>query len=113
MQPPPGLAAPHHPYPSPVAHRAMNPWAIVSISFAIAGVLGAWCFAGLVAVITGHIARHQIKANGEAGAGLALVGLIVGYVEIALFILFVAAYVGFFVFFITFAASHPQPSPSP
>lgn len=113
MQPPPGLPAPPHPYPSPAAHRALNPWAIVSISFAISGVLGSWCIGGVIAVITGHIARHQIKETGESGAGMALAGLILGYVEIGIFMLFIAGYVAFFVFFFTFVAAHPGPSPSP
>ncbi|HEY8863882.1 MAG TPA: DUF4190 domain-containing protein [Candidatus Dormibacteraeota bacterium] len=113
MQPPPGLQAPPHPYPSPEASRRFNPWAIVSISFAVSGVLGSWCFGGLIAVITGHVARHQIKRTGEGGGGLALAGLIMGYVEIALFFLFIAAYVAFFVFIFAFAAAHPFPSPSP
>jgi hypothetical protein len=50
-------------------------------------VIGSWCFGGLIAVITGHVARHQIKQTGEAGATLALVGLIAGYAAIALTLL--------------------------
>ena len=93
--------------------RPYNPWAIASISFAASTVIGSWCFGGLIAVITGHVARHQIKRSGEAGSGLALAGLIIGYVSIGLFLLFILAYVAFFAFFISFAATHATPSPSP
>ena len=102
---PPGYA--------PTAAKPYNPWAIVSLSFAASTVLGSWCFGGLVAVITGHVARHQIKMSGEAGGNLALIGLIVGYLSIALFLLLFAAYIAFIVFIAVFAATHATISPSP
>ena len=98
---------------APEASRHYNPWAIVSVSFAASTVLGSWCLGGLVAVITGHVARHQIKTSGEAGGNLALVGLIVGYLSIALFLLFITAYIAFIVFIAVFAATHATISPSP
>ena len=76
-------------------------------------MIGSWCFGGLIAVITGHIARHQIKRTGEGGATLALIGLIAGYAAIGLTLLFILAYVAFFVFFIALAATHAGSSPSP
>ena len=98
---------------APQASRAYNPWAIVSISFAASTVIGSWCFGGLIAVITGHVARSQIKRSGEAGGNLALVGLIVGYVAIGLTFLFIAVYIAFFVFVFAFAATHSTATPSP
>jgi Domain of unknown function (DUF4190) len=109
--------APAPPPPAPVyvaaPSRPYNPWAIVSISFAASTVIGTWCFGGLVAVITGHIARQQIKRTGEAGGNLALAGLIVGYVAIGLTFLFIVLYIAFFVFVFTFASIHAHPFPSP
>jgi uncharacterized protein DUF4190 len=93
--------------------RHYNVWAIVSICFACSTVIGSWCFGGLIAVITGHVARHQIKQTGEAGGSLALAGLIAGYVAIGLTLAFFTVYVLFFVFMIAFAATHPTPSPTP
>jgi hypothetical protein len=95
------------------ASPPFNPWAVVSIAFAASTVIGTWCLGGLVAVIAGHIARHQIKRTGERGATLALVGLIAGYAAIGLTLLFVLAYMAFVVFLIVLAATHPVPSPSP
>lgn len=113
MQTPPALPPP--PYAPATVHgeRPYNPWAIVSISFAASTVIGTWCFGGLVAVITGHIARHQIKRSGESGASLALAGLVIGYVAIGLFFVFVVSYLLFFVFVFVIAATHPSASPSP
>ena len=114
MEKPPASPAPlAAPAAYPAQPRPYNPWAIVSISFAASTVIGTWCFGGLIAVITGHVARHQIKRTGEAGANLALVGLIVGYVAIGLFLLFIVAYIAFFVFVFAFAATHATATPSP
>ena len=110
---PKDLPPPAQPHSAPPVYRQYNPWAIVSVSFAASTVLGSWFFGGIVAVVTGHVARHQIKQTGEAGASLALAGLIAGYIAIGLFLAFIAAYVAFFVFFFTFIATHPFPTPSP
>jgi hypothetical protein len=42
------------------------------------------------AIVLGHMARHQIKRTGEDGAGLALVGLMLGWAAVALGILAIA-----------------------
>jgi hypothetical protein len=111
VQPVPYTAPPSY---APQAARRYNPWAIVSVSFAASTVLGSWCFGGLIAVITGHVARHQVKTSGEAGGNLALIGLIVGYASIGLFLLFIAFYIGFIVFVLALSATHPgSPSPIP
>lgn len=41
----------------------------------------------IVAIITGHMARGQIRQTGEGGSGLALAGLILGYLHLALAII--------------------------
>src|SRR5713101_9386941 len=112
MQQPPASPPPAPVYTAPRA-RPYNPWAIVSVSFAASTVIGSWCFGGLIAVITGHVARSQIKRSGEAGGNLALVGLIVGYVAIGLTFLFIAVYIALFVFVFAFAATHANATPSP
>jgi len=48
---------------------------------------------GIPAIILGHLARKQIRRTGEQGAGMALAGLILGYVGVALTIVFIIAIV--------------------
>jgi hypothetical protein len=62
----------------------------------------------IVAVITGHMARRQIRQTGEEGNGLALAGLILGYVHLALFALAIVFVLIFAVGMIGFlsAANH-------
>lgn len=57
--------------------RGTNGLALTSLILSILG-------ASLIAVIMGHIARSQIRRTGENGAGMALAGLIIGYVSLAL-----------------------------
>lgn len=65
----PGYAA----YP---AQPMTNTLAVVSLITAILGI-------SIVAVITGHIALSKLKTSGEQGKGLAIAGLVIGYVGIA------------------------------
>lgn len=57
-------------YGQPASER-YNVLAIVSLISAF--------FVSLAAVITGHIALSQIKKTGEKGRGLAIAGLVLGY----------------------------------
>ena len=60
--------------------------AIWSLVLGILGLTCFWLFTAIPAVICGHIAYSRIKRSGGAlaGEGLALGGLITGYVSIAL-----------------------------
>jgi hypothetical protein len=53
-------------------------------------------------VILGHIARRQIRETGENGDGMALAGLILGYVGIGLSVIFAVIIV------VVVAAVHDQ-----
>jgi hypothetical protein len=61
--------------------------AIVSLVAGIASFVLVPILAAIVAVITGHMARKQIRQTGEAGATLAMIGLVLGYVHLALVVI--------------------------
>jgi hypothetical protein len=67
--------------------ESYNPWAIASL------VLGL-CATAILAVIAGHVALSQIKRTGQRGRGLALVGLVLGYLEILFYALLIVAAFG-------------------
>jgi hypothetical protein len=80
------------PYPGPVypppqlmAQRT-NGMAIASLACGI-GQIVAWLPAGIAAVILGHMARRRIRETGEQGDGMAVAGLVLGYIGIVLAIL--------------------------
>lgn len=59
----------------------LNTLAVVSIATAVTG------FGAAAGVITGHVSLAQIKKSGQAGRGLAIAGVAVGYTVIGLWIL--------------------------
>lgn len=67
-----------------------NGFAVASMICGILGVVGLCGYAiggllpAILAVVFGHLARGQIRRNAEQGAGLALSGLIMGYIVIGL-----------------------------
>jgi len=67
--------------PYPVQKSGTNVLAIISL-------VGAFLFP-LAGVICGHIALSQLKRTGESGRGLAIAGLVIGYIYIAFVALFV------------------------
>ena len=67
-------------YVAPPVETKTNTLAIVSLVTSILGI-------GIVGIITGHISLSQIKKTHEQGHGLALAGLIIGYIETAALII--------------------------
>ncbi len=119
----PGHPAPQYPHPHPYAASPTmapmggapapspaHPLALTSMLLGIGA--GAFGFLGLFlgiliplaflaavgAVVTGHIARSQIKRTGREGGGMALTGIIIGYAVAALCILLFLLAIGLGVF---------------
>jgi Domain of unknown function (DUF1707)/Domain of unknown function (DUF4190) len=67
-----------------------NGLALASVLFGLAQFL-IGPFATIPTIVLGHMARNQIKRTGEQGAGLAAVGLVLGWGGLILGILLVAA----------------------
>jgi Domain of unknown function (DUF4190) len=98
--PPPGQQyyGPQPPYPAYQQSYSPYPPAPPTNGLAIAALV---CGVGgfviglsfIPAIICGHLARAQIRRTGEQGAGLALAGLILGYVGSALFIALIGLFI--------------------
>lgn len=69
-----------------------NALAVISM---VAGIIGLFFFGSLIAVICGHISRAQIRSsNGrETGDGMALAGLITGYIGLAFALVFLLIWI--------------------
>ena len=80
-----------NPYGQQNPQDKFNVLSIISLVTSILGI-------SLVGVITGHIGMSQIKKTGEKGRGLALWGLIIGYLGLAIgliaAIIFIAVFIG-------------------
>ncbi|KXC06884.1 DUF4190 domain-containing protein [Microbacterium hominis] len=104
MQPAPGAppvygaAAPYYGAPAPKT----NVLAIISMIAAILGFVWILPFIGsLGGAIMGHISLNQIKKTGEGGRGMALAGVIVGWIGVAIAVIGIA----FFLFFVILGAT--------
>jgi hypothetical protein len=107
---------------APAAATQTNTLAIISI---IAGVgsffahivpgVGGFTVA-LVAIVTGFMARNQIKQTNEQGMWMANAGIVIGFIHIGLIVVAVLA-VLFLIFVVGVAmfgiAAHSQPTPVP
>ncbi|BEL04695.1 hypothetical protein Q0Z83_028860 [Actinoplanes sichuanensis] len=60
-------------------------WATAALVLGIVGILTGWCLAGipsLAAIITGHIGLAETNTGTRGGRGLAVAGLILGYLAV-------------------------------
>jgi DUF1707 SHOCT-like domain/Domain of unknown function (DUF4190) len=74
---------PHGYYPPTFAPKT-NGFAVGALICGIIPFMG-----GIPAVILGHVARGQIRRSGERGDGMAVAGLILGYLWISLWALII------------------------
>jgi len=100
------------------ASRPMNTMAVISLATGI----GSWfllpLIGGVIAVVTGHVAKSQIRRTGEDGATLATIGLVLGYLHLAVVLLVLLLVVlvifGGLAFLIGSGGLHPTtPTPAP
>lgn len=70
-----------YPYQATPTAPRTNGMAIASLVFALLGFT-------IVPVVLGHLALNSIKKTGEGGSALAVIGLVLGYLQIALVVVF-------------------------
>lgn len=110
--PPQPPASPYQPYGAPPAPygsfqptQQTNGLAIGSLIVSIASVVFCCGLPGIAGAIMGHIARKQIREQGQAGDGMALGGIIVGWAAFGLALAGVILYVVLIVVFGVWAES--------
>lgn len=81
--------------PGQPVRRGTNGLAIAALITGIVSLVAVWPlgWAGIAPVIMGHIAVKQCKESGQEGKGLAIGGLITGYIAIGGFILIILFFV--------------------
>jgi hypothetical protein len=96
--------------PAPVATTAATPavvvpqrkteqLAVLSLIFSILGLCGFCCgfflMAAIAGIVCGHVALSRIKANPQLeGHGLAMAGLVIGYVAVASWLVWILLFGG-------------------
>ena len=87
--PPPQAPRPraHHPQaPRPPAKPQMNHLAIYAISMGVIGPMTCGLLS-IPAIITGHMATARLRRSGERGMGLAVTGIVLGWLMVAFWVL--------------------------
>jgi hypothetical protein len=98
--PPPPYAY-GYPYQLPPPRRT-NGLSIASMVVSIVGVAGlcGWgplsVFVSPVGAILGHVAQRQIKISGDSGSGMAIAGIIVGWIGFVLALAYLAFWIWLF-----------------
>jgi len=89
---PPGVQHHYHGASAPMI-RPNNGMATASMVLGLIGFF-ACGVTSVLAIIFGHVAQAQIKRTGEGGSGMAVTGLILGYIVTLGWILFWIFYIG-------------------
>ena len=86
------------PYAAPMPYPRTNGFAITSLVCGILGLCAGGLLAAIPAIVFGHIALAQINRLGgiEQGRGLAIAGLVMGYLYLALITLYLVFIFGLF-----------------
>lgn len=94
----PAQAAQPNPYASQNPYASSTPYAAAPAQktnvLAIVSLVLSILWISIPGVVCGHIALNQIKKTGESGRGLAIAGLVVGYIGIVGGLLLVLLWVG-------------------
>lgn len=83
--PPPPLPSPPPGYTyAPAPSGKTNGLAIASL---VLGIVWVYWIGSILALIFGYIAMSQIKQSGDGGKGLAIAGIVLGWVGVAVLVL--------------------------
>jgi len=77
------------PYPAgywqPVAYQQVQPQRVtdgLAIASMVLGIVWVFWIGSILAVIFGHVALRRIAREGKAGRGMAIAGLVLGYIGV-------------------------------
>lgn len=82
------MSDPISPQPPPPREPGYNTMSIVAFILSF--------FLSIVGIVLGFVALSQIKRTGEHGRGLAIAGIVIGFAEVVLGILFFVIFVAVF-----------------
>jgi hypothetical protein len=72
--------------------RKTNGMALASLISGVVAWVALPLVGGVAAIVCGHIAQKQVRETGEEGAGLAVAGLVLGYLNLVASVLFVCVF---------------------
>jgi hypothetical protein len=93
VPPPPSFTA-YTPHGAPVVQATTNGLAIASL---VLGILWMWWIGSILALVFGYVAKNQIdrSAGRQTGRGLAIAGIVLGWIGVAALALFFVVVMAF------------------
>ncbi|MDQ3455394.1 MAG: DUF4190 domain-containing protein [Actinomycetota bacterium] len=83
-----GFPAPHPGTWYPPPPRRTNAMAVASM---VVGILWIYWIGSILALIFGYVARHQIRRSGDGGNGMAIAGIVLGWIGVGFLVLAIMA----------------------
>ncbi len=98
---PPPPPQPYAGYPPPPPNPPKNGLGLAALVVAIVGLVLCWSvvggvIAGVVAVILGFLGRGRVKRGEADNGGIAIAGIVLGFLSIVVGLVFIAIWVGVF-----------------
>jgi hypothetical protein len=81
-----GQPMPYGQPPYPYAQPGTNGLAIASM---VLGILWLYWIGSILALIFGYVARSQIRQRGQSGDGMAIAGIVLGWIGVGLLLLMI------------------------
>jgi Domain of unknown function (DUF4190) len=110
-QPVYGSVYPGYGTPVMVPAQSTNGMAIASLVLSLCGLLTCGV-TSLIGAILGHVSRRQIRERGEGGDGMALAGIVTGWIIFGLAFVGGIAYVVFIVWLVRNGGTAPRTYPT-
>ena len=87
--PPYGQVPPHGQVPYGYGYPYLPPQRTNGLAIAsmVLGILWIYWLGSILALVFGYIARSQIRERGEAGGGMAIAGIVLGWVGVGILVL--------------------------
>jgi hypothetical protein len=85
-------ARPHVPRQQPNPYRVARPTSGLAVAALVLGIVWIWGIGSILAVIFGHVALSETRDGRKGGQGLAVAGLVLGWIGVAAFLIMLAAF---------------------
>lgn len=83
-----GYGQPYAPYGAYPVARPTNGMAVASL---VLGILWLYWLGSILALVFGYVARRQIRERGEGGDGMAVAGIVLGWIGVATLVVVLVA----------------------
>jgi hypothetical protein len=79
---PPRYTQQQSPYPQPYPYTPARPTNGMAIAAMVLGILWVYWIGSVLALIFGYVARNEIRRTGQGGDGMAIAGIVLGWVGV-------------------------------